>query len=98
MIPISDTPFIHPASTKWYWLKWNDQELQGAAISSSTWSTDGRLTVLDQAINGQLAGVKVSVAGGVSEGEYAELELEIVTSAGETLHEQMVIKVDRHGH
>jgi|GEM_PF-3056960 len=95
MIPVSDVPPKHPASAKWYWLKWHDQELQGAAILTSDWSTGSTLTIADQAINGQMTGVKVS--GGV-EGQYVELEVEITTSAGETLHEQLVIKIDRHGH
>lgn len=98
MIPISETPPLHPTSAKWYWLKWNDQELQGATISLSTWSTSGGLDIVDQAINGQMTGVKVSAAVGATEGQYVELALEIQTSAGETLHEQMIIEISKKGH
>lgn len=96
MIPVSDVPPKHPASAKWYWLRWSDDELQGATISTGAWSTADNVSIDDESFSGQMSGVKVS--GGVQD-QYVALEVEIQTTGGETLHERMVIKIDaKHGH
>lgn len=95
MIPVSSVPPKHPGSEKWYWLEWSEDELQGETISAHTWTVPAGLTELSSAFSGRRSGVKV---GGGTLGEWVELECQIVTTGGETLHERIVIEIDTQGH
>lgn len=95
MIPLASIPPKHPDSEKWYWLEWSEDELQGETISSQAWTVPAGLVEMTTAISGRRCGIKL--AGGTL-GEWVELEVEIVTTGGETLHERLTIEIDFKGH
>lgn len=92
---IRNGPPKHPSSEKWYYLQWNATELQGAVISTITWTVPSGITKLSESINGMFVGIKLS--GGTLGQEYA-CALEINTNLPEILHATLVVKIDSKGH
>ncbi len=92
---IRNAPPKHPGSSKWYWFEWSDRELQGATLNNVTWTLPAGINLDDASVSGQRMGIKVS--GGTLDADY-ELEAEVVTSAGETLHIQVRISIRNSGH
>jgi hypothetical protein len=108
MIPSHLVPPLHPASSKWYWLEWRASELGASVtISTSRWGAlaNGDFVATLPAglqadavyASGLVTGVRLSVTSAV-EGAQLEVVNQIVTSAGETLHETLPITIDAEGH
>ncbi|MEW8494253.1 MAG: hypothetical protein AB2604_10645 [Candidatus Thiodiazotropha taylori] len=95
MIPLEDVPPKHPDSSKWYWLSWSPEELNGASIVGATWTVPAGLVVDDSQFTTQLTGARIS--GGIV-GVYYEIEVEILTSDNQTLHETMPLEIRNWGH
>jgi len=76
-------------------MQWSADELQGASISTSSWTVPAGITQDQVAVSGMSVGIKLS--GGTLDQDY-ELENEITTSNGEMLHEQIVIRIKNSGH
>ncbi|MEW8522537.1 MAG: hypothetical protein AB2552_05740 [Candidatus Thiodiazotropha endolucinida] len=95
MIPLEDIAPKHPDSSKWYWLAWSDEELNGATIISATWTAPAGLTVDAEQFSTPLTGVRLS--GGVV-GQFYEVVLQIQTSDNQILHETLTIEVSKKGH
>lgn len=92
---IRNAPPKHPDSSKWYWVEWSSDELDGAAITGSTWTAPAGITIDQESLSGYRAGVRLS--GGTLGAEY-DLVNEITTDAGELLHETLKIRVLESGH
>ncbi len=92
---IRDAAAKHPDSAKWYWFEWSSDELQGANLSAVTWTLPSGITKDDEAFSGRLMGIKLS--SGILGADY-DLDVEVVTTAPETLHETVRIRVRSTGH
>ena len=88
-------PPKHPDSTKWYWLEWSKEELQQASITGSSWSLPGGISLSQESLSGYRVGIRLS--GGTLDQDY-DIVNRITTSAGETLHETLRIRVRSSGH
>lgn len=85
----------HPDSSKWYWLQWPADELDGAAITSSSWQLPTGLTEDDSLVDGLLVGIRLS---GGNEGADLVVWNNITTSAGEDLRQALLIRIRTSGH
>lgn len=92
---IRDAPPKHPDSSKWYWLQWDDTELDNASITGLTVTLPDGIDADEQSITGRMTGVRLS---GGTQGQYYKVRVQITTSGGETLHETLLLRVDEVGH
>jgi len=93
---ITNAPPKHPDSSKWYWLEWSSEELQGASITSSDWTvTSGSVSVSNTSLQGYVVGVLLS--GGTA-GDTCRIENRIITSASEDIRTSLRITVSQDGH
>ena len=91
-------PDIYPDSTKFYWLTWSATELGSeTVISDYEWTVPDGLTLVDDAQIGLAVGARVTAPASKLL-ETFDLVCTIVTSAQETLHEILRIKVSKLGH
>ncbi|MCU7841920.1 MAG: hypothetical protein KZQ94_21425 [Candidatus Thiodiazotropha sp. (ex Troendleina suluensis)] len=95
MIRLEDIAPKHPDSSKWYFLAWSAEELNGASIIGAAWSAPAGLTVDDQQFTTLLTAVRLS--GGV-EGQFYEVALEVQTSDNQLLHETLTVEISKWGH
>lgn len=94
---IKDAAPLHPESSKWYWMQWEQTELNGAAIATSSWTVPAGLTKVDEAVSGLLVGIKLSVNTAVL-GDDIDIQNKIITSLPETLNESLRIRIRESGH
>ena len=92
---IRNAPPKHPDSSKWYWLRWPAEELDGATISTSSWLLPVGLTLDDEAIIGSLVGLRIS---GGSLGDDLIVWNNITTTDSEDLRESLLIRIRETGH
>ncbi len=88
---------IHPDSSKWFFLKWNAAELgSSTTIDTTSWTLPAALNQDDKSTNGLSCGIKLSV--NTVDALQHRIELEIQTSAGETLHKSVIVDIDERAH
>ena len=92
---IRNAPAKHPDSHKWYYLQWSKTELQDAAITAIAWTLPAGIISEAESFAQQTAGIKLS--GGTLDTDY-KLLLQITTSGGEVLHEEIMIRIRETGH
>jgi hypothetical protein len=105
---IRQVPKLHPASSIFYYIRWKQSDLgDSVTISSSDWGRIDAgafvatipvgLSEDDDYLSGLTTGVRLSAVT-LTEGAYYDVTNQIVTSAGETLHETIRITVSLEGH
>ena len=93
-----NVPPLHPDSSKWYWLRWNQTEIgDGITISSVDWTVPAGLSQDLVGLSGLSVGVRLSVDGG-SAGTYYDVVATVTTSKPEVLNETLRILVSTDGH
>lgn len=105
---IARPPGLYPASSKEYALVWSATELgDSVTITQSQWGSllSGAFTTTmptglqkdAESQSGLTTTIRVSVDGG-SEGDVCNLVNQITTSAGETIHETIPIRISSDAH
>jgi len=95
---VRNVPDLHPDSSKWYWLEWQERELgTDTTIQTADWTVPAGLTADAYGATGLKTGVRLSVSTATA-GDVVQVVCKITTSLGETLHEGIQVQVSTEGH
>ena len=90
--------YLHPDSSKWYWLQWSATELgDGVTISAVNWTLPAGISEDATSQSGLTVGIRLSNVTG-SVGDVFDVTCQIVTTNSETLHEVLRITLSTDGH